>query len=83
LSDPSIPTVAQAEAITEPHAKLFANIRVQAHGCRHNGSPFYGDLFDQMALDVGHRGPWWELLAPYAHESFGTVRPLRVVGALH
>lgn len=83
MSDPPIPTVAQAEAITEPHAKLIANIRVQAHGCRHNGSPFYGGLFDRMALDVHHRGPWWELLAPHAHESFGTVRPLRVVGALH
>lgn len=83
MSDPPIPTVAQAEAITDPHPKLLANIRVQAHGCRHNGSPFYGALFDAMALDVEARGPWWELLAPFAHESFGTVRPLRVAGALH
>ena len=83
MSDPPIPTVAQAEAITDPHAKLVANIRVQAHGCRQNGSPFYGALFDEMVVDVEQKGRWWDLLAPFAHESFGTVRPLRVAGALH
>jgi hypothetical protein len=75
--------VAEADAIADPHEKLIANIRVQAHGCRHSGSPFYGALFDLMALDVSQRGVWWRLLEPYANESFPTVRPLRVAGALH
>lgn len=76
-------TVAEAASITDPHAKLVANIRVQAHGCRQSGSPFYGALFDRMADDVAQRGAFWDLLEPFAAEPFGTVRPLRVVGALH
>jgi hypothetical protein len=83
VTEGATPTVAEADAITEPHAKLIANIRVQAHGCRVGGSPFYGDLFDRMAADVAAYGDWWRLLEPYAHESFPTVRPLRVAGALH
>jgi hypothetical protein len=75
--------VAEADAIVEPHAKLIANLRIQAHGCRVSGSPFYGELFDRMTSDVAQRGVWWRLLEPFAHEPFPTVRPLRVVGALH
>ena len=76
-------TVAEAAAITDPHAKLIANIKVQAHGCRQSGSPFYGALFDRMAGDIEQHGPLWPLLQPFAHEPFGTVRPLRVMGAVH
>jgi hypothetical protein len=76
-------SVAEAAAITDPHEKLLANIRVQAHGCRQQGSPFYGALFDRMAGDVEQRGPFWRLLEPVAHEGFVTVRPLRVIGAVH
>lgn len=75
--------MAEAAAITDPHEKLVANIRVQAHGCRQSGSPFYGALFDCMASDVERHGPLWRLLEPVAHEPFGTVRPLRVIGAVH
>jgi hypothetical protein len=80
---PPFATVAQASTISDPHAKLVAHIRVQAHGCRQSGSPFYGALFDQMADDVDRRGVFWRLLEPFAAEPFGTVRPLRVIGAVH
>ena len=76
-------SVAEAASITDPHEKLLANIRVQAHGCRQSGSPFYGTLFDHMAGDVEDHGPLWRLLEPVAHEGFVTVRPLRVMGAVH
>ena len=83
MSESPFATVAQAAAITDPHTKLVAHIRVQAHGCRQSGSPFYGALFDQMADDVDGHGSWWRLLRPFASEPFGTVRPLRVIGAVH
>jgi hypothetical protein len=76
-------TVAEAASITDPHEKVLANIRVQAHGCRQSGSPFYGALFDHMAGDVEQHGPFWRLLEPVAHEPFVTVRPLRLMGAVH
>ena len=76
-------SVAEAALITDPHLKLLANIRVQAHGCRQSGSPFYGALFDRMAGDVEQHGSFWRLLEPVAHEAFVTVRPLRVIGAVH
>ncbi|TML15518.1 MAG: DUF2332 domain-containing protein [Actinobacteria bacterium] len=68
---------------SDPRANLVANIRVQAHGCCRSGSPFYGALFDRMADDVERLGPFWRLLEPFAPEPFGTVRPLRIIGALH
>ncbi|MEO8695761.1 MAG: DUF2332 domain-containing protein [Acidimicrobiales bacterium] len=83
MSEPPIVTVAEAASITDPHEKLIANVRVQAHGCRQSGSPFYGALFDRMADDIAAHGLFWWLLEPFAHESFGTVRPLRVIGAVH
>ena len=76
-------TVAEAAAITDPHEKLLANICIQAHGSRQQGSPFYGALFDRMAVDVEQRGVFWSVLESVAHEPFGTVRPLRVMGAVH
>jgi hypothetical protein len=82
-SDQPFASLADVASITDPHAKLVANIRVQAHGCRQSGSPFYGALFDQMADDVERRGSFWVLLEPFASEPFGTVRPLRVMGAIH
>jgi hypothetical protein len=36
-----------------------------------------------MAVDVTQRGVFWSVLQPFAHEPFGTVRPLRIMGALH
>jgi hypothetical protein len=75
--------VAEAAAITDAHEKLLANIAIQAHGCRQQGSPFYGALFDRMAIDVEQRGLSWSVLEPFAHEPFGTVRPLRLMGAVH
>ena len=75
--------MAEAAAISDPHEKLLANIAIQAHGCRQQGSPFYGALFDHIADDVEQRGAFWRVLEPFAHEPFGTVRPLRIMGALH
>jgi hypothetical protein len=83
MTERPITTVAEAAAITDPHEKLIANVRVQAHGCRQSGSPFYGSLFDRMVDDIEAHGPFWRLLRPFAHEPFGTVRPLRFIGAVH
>ncbi|MEO5839479.1 MAG: DUF2332 domain-containing protein [Acidimicrobiales bacterium] len=83
MSDRPIATVAEAALITDPHEKLIANVRVQAHGCRQSRAPFYGALFDRMADDIAARGSFWPLLEPFAHEPFGTVRPLRLIGAVH
>ena len=79
----SPPTIEAATALTDPHARLVANVGVQAYGCRTSGSWFYGDLFERVADDIRARGVWWDVLDPYAAELFGTVRPLRVAGYLH
>ena len=81
--DEALVTLAQVASITDPHAKLVGHIRVQAHGCRQSGSPLYGALFDRMADDVEQRGLFWTWLQPFAAEPFGTVRPLRMMGAVH
>jgi hypothetical protein len=74
--------VAEAAAITDPHEKLLANIRVQAHGCRQQGSPFYGALFDRMA-GMSNNAARSGVARTVAHEAFVTVRPLRVIGRVH
>lgn len=62
---------------------LVGVLRWQAVGCRSMGSAFYGELLDQMAVDVERGGPAWELLAQHAAEPFERVFPLRVLGGVH
>jgi hypothetical protein len=49
-------------------------LRLQGWGCRHLGSPFYGDLLDLAADDFEAGGPVATLLAP--HEGKGPGRGL-------
>ena len=63
--------------------KLAAELRLQAVGCRHMGSDFYAELLDLMAADVEAAGPVWDVLGPYAGESFDAAYRLRLLGGVH
>lgn len=62
-------------------------LRLQAAGCRRLGSPFHGDLLEQMAQDLEDGGPVTALLAPWAdadlRRMIDDAAPLRLLGALH
>jgi hypothetical protein len=62
---------------------LAAPCRRPAIGCRHLGSPFYGELAELIAGDVEARGPVWGLLEPHAGEPFGAAYPIRLLGGVH
>ena len=64
-------------------AALVENLRLQAIGCRHLGSPFYAELVELMADDVEAGGPVWTLLGAHAGESFGAAYPIRLLGGVH
>lgn len=63
--------------------RLVENLRLQAVGCDHLGSPFYAGLLQLMADDVEAAGPVLALLGPHAGESFGAAYPIRVLGGVH
>ena len=66
-----------------PIEALAENLRLQAIGCRHMGSPFYAGLLDLMAEDLEARGPVWTVLEPHVEETFGAAYPIRLLGGVH
>lgn len=62
---------------------LAGNLRLQAVGCRHMGSPFYADLLELMADDLQAGGPVRTLLEPHAAEPFDAAYPIRLLGGVH
>ena len=62
---------------------LVDNVRLQAVGCRHLGSPFYAALLELMAADIGAAGPVLSVLGPYADESADAAYPLRLLAGVH
>jgi hypothetical protein len=62
---------------------LVENLRLQAVGCNHLGSPFYAALLELMADDVEAGGPVSTLLEPHAEESFSAAYPIRLLGGVH
>jgi hypothetical protein len=70
-------------AATSGRAGLVANVRLQALGCGHLGSPFYRELLTLMADDVEADGPVWSVLASHAAAPFEAVYPLRLLGGVH
>jgi hypothetical protein len=62
---------------------LAGNLRLQAVGCRHMGSPFYAGLLELMADDLEAGGPVLTLLEPHVGEPFDAAYPIRVLGGVH
>jgi hypothetical protein len=69
--------------MTDAVAMLVENLRLQALGCQHLGSPFYAGLLELMAVDVEAGGPVWTVLGPHAEEPAGAAYPIRLLGGVH
>lgn len=69
-------------ATSDPAGALRANLFRQAAICHRLRAPFYGELLELMAGDVGER-PLWELLGAHAAAPFEDVYPLRLLGGVH
>ncbi len=70
-------------ADVDPRAHLALVLRLQAAGCRHMGSAFYGDLLDVMAADAEQGGPVLDVMGEHATDPFEAVYHLRLLGGLH
>jgi hypothetical protein len=62
---------------------LAERLQLQSGACAGLGSPLYADLLGRTAADVSAGGPSWELLRGHEGDSFGSVLPLRLMGAVH
>jgi hypothetical protein len=69
--------------VSDATGTLAENLRLQAVGCRHLGSPFYAALLERMVDDVEAGGPVLELLGPHAGETFGAAYPIRLLAGVH
>lgn len=58
-------------------------IRHQAASCRTLGSPFYGHLLEQVALDLSSGGPTATVLAGHEHDPGPSGLALRLMAAVH
>jgi hypothetical protein len=57
--------------------------RLQAAGCRHGGSEFYGGLCDELAQNAEAGGPVVAAMGEFADAPFGPAYHLRLLGGLH
>ena len=67
----------------DPRAQLVEAISWQASGCRPLGCPFYEALCEEMARAVGHDGPAWSVLQPFAAASRDAAYVLRLLAGIH
>ena len=70
-------------AAADARQDLAKRLRWQASGCRHIGSPLYGELLDRAAEDLEAGGPTWEILRGEEARPLGDMVPLRFMGAVH
>ena len=63
--------------------ELVRVIRIYELACNSMGSPFYGQLLDQMAVDVAAGGPVGRFLASHLDSTYEEAVPLRLLGGLH
>jgi hypothetical protein len=68
-------------ADTREHLAL--TFRLQAAGCRHGGSEFYGDLCDELAQNAEEGGAVIAAMGEFADAPFGPAYHLRLMGGLH
>jgi hypothetical protein len=68
---------------SDSRSHLALVFRLQAAGCRHGGSEFYGDLCDLLALDADTGGAVIGAMGQHAHEPFDAVYHLRLLAGLH
>jgi hypothetical protein len=64
-------------------AGLVDALAFQRRACERLGSPLYARLLDASISDVQGGGPCAALLQPHAEDGFGSLLPLRFLGALH
>jgi hypothetical protein len=62
---------------------LVGAFREQARGCRHLGSPMYGDLLERLADDIADSGPTAEVLRGHENDPGPSGLALRLVGSVH
>ena len=67
----------------DPREHLAMVLRLQAAGCRHMGSAFYGDLLELMAHDAEHGNAVLDMMGEHATDPFEAVYHLRLLGGLH
>src|SRR4051812_38957452 len=70
-------------AAVDPREHLALVLRLQAVGCRHMGSAFYGDLLELMAQDAEEGDAVLAMMGEHATEPFEAVYHLRLLGGLH
>ncbi len=67
-------------------AKLRETMELQKMGFQGHGGapcPFYERLCDLLLADVDRGGPVWQVLEPYALETFDKAYVLRLLGMMH
>ena len=67
----------------DPREVVAGWLRVQAKGCAALGSPFYADLLESAASDLGESGPVADVLAGFEGETESSALALRLMGAVH
>jgi hypothetical protein len=68
---------------TDPRSHLALVFRLQAAGCRHGGSAFYGELCELLADDAEAGGAVVGAMGQHAMEPFESVYHLRLLAGLH
>jgi hypothetical protein len=69
--------------LPDPREVVAGWLRFQAQGCAELGSPFYADLLESAASDLGESGPVSDVLAGFEHEPESSALALRFMGAVH
>lgn len=67
----------------DPRELVAGWLRFQAQGCAALGSPFYADLLESAAEDLGAAGPVSDVLAGFEDEPESSALALRLMGAVH
>ena len=67
----------------EPKQKLIGDLTAYRDEVFAGESPFYAELMDRIAADVGAGGPCWELLKSFADEPRTEFFPLRALAGVH
>jgi hypothetical protein len=66
-----------------PQDAIAAQLQWQAEACRMIGSELYAGLLARAAVDVGERGPTWDILRGHEEDARFSVLGLRLLGAVN